>query len=92
MANHKSALKRIKTNESSRLRNRWHRGRMRTAINNFRVALGGDDAAAAQAALQAAVRQIGITGSRGVLHSNTVQRYTSRLTLAYNRKFNAPAA
>ena len=92
MANHKSALKRIKTNESSRLRNRWHRGRMRTAIADFRTTLEGEDAAASLSALTAAVRQIGITGSRGVLHSNTVQRYTSRLTLAYNRKFNAPSA
>ncbi len=92
MANHKSALKRIKTNESSRLRNRWHRGRMRSAIRDFRTALDGDDATAAKDALQAAVRQVGITGSRGVLHRNTVARYTSRLTQAYNRKFAAPAA
>ena len=92
MANHKSSLKRIKTNEASRLRNRWHRGRMRTAIKNFETALSGDDSAAAAEALKAALRQVGITGSRGVLHSNTVSRYTSRLTLAYNRKFTAPAA
>jgi small subunit ribosomal protein S20 len=92
MANHKSSIKRIKTNEAARVRNRWHRGRMRTAIKEFRTALDGDDAAKAAEALKAALRQVGITGSRGVLHNNTVSRYTSRLTQAYNRKFNAPAS
>lgn len=91
MANHKSSLKRIKTNEKARQRNRWHRGRMRTAIRDFRLALDGDDAGAAQTALSAALKQVGVTGSRGVIHRNTVSRYTSRLTAAYNRKFNASA-
>jgi small subunit ribosomal protein S20 len=92
MANTKSAMKRIKTNEKARVRNRWHRGRMRSTIREFRVALEGDDQGAAQAALAAALRQVGITGSRGVLHRNTVARYTSRLTRAFNDKFSAPAA
>lgn len=91
MANHKSALKRIKQNEKQRVQNRWHRGRMRTAISNFRTALEGDDAAAAKAMLDGAVKQIGITRTHGVIHKNNASRTISRLTVAYNRAFNAPA-
>ena len=39
MANHKSAAKQARQNEKRRLRNRWWRARLRTAIKNFRTAV-----------------------------------------------------
>ncbi|MBZ0278390.1 MAG: 30S ribosomal protein S20, partial [Anaerolineae bacterium] len=40
MANHKSALKRIRQNEKNRLQNRTYRNRARTLVKNARTALG----------------------------------------------------
>ncbi len=91
MANHKSALKRIRQNEKQRVQNRWHRGRMRTAIVNFRTSLEGDDAAASKALLDGAVKQVGTTCSHGVIHKNNASRTISRLTKAYNKAFTASA-
>ena len=51
MANHKSALKRMRQNDKRRLRNRLHRGRMRTQIKKFRVAVAAGDVVAAGAEL-----------------------------------------
>ena len=40
---------------------------------------------AAQAALPLALKAIGKANSKGVIHSNTASRYTSRIQLAVNR-------
>lgn len=75
MANHKSALKRIKQNEKRSVRNTDRISRIRTFIKKFMNSLGGDKDQAfkeAQSEIQKGV-------SKGVLHPNTASRKVSRL-------------
>mgnify|MGYP001438564106 CR=1 FL=1 len=87
MANHKSALKRIRQSEKRRQTNRVHRGAMRTEIKKFRTAVEAGDQDAATTALASAIQRIDANGSKGVLHKSTASRKISRLQLAFNRAF-----
>lgn len=87
MANHKSAIKRIRQNEKRRITNRLHRGAMRTEVKKFRAAVDSGDKDAATVALAAAVCRIGANGNKNVLHKKTASRRISRLQLAFNRAF-----
>ena len=58
MANIKSQLKRIKTNEKRTERNKAVKSELRTWIRKFRDAAASGDAEAAKSALQAARRKL----------------------------------
>jgi small subunit ribosomal protein S20 len=87
MANHKSAIKRIRQNDKRRLTNRLHRGAMRTEVKKFREAIDAGDKDAATVALASAIARVGANGNKGVLHKKTASRRISRLQLAFNRAF-----
>ena len=70
MANIKSQLKRIKTNEKARQRNKAVKSSLKTSIRKFRVAADSGDEAAAREALQAASRELDKAASKGVIHAN----------------------
>ncbi len=70
MANIKSQIKRIKTNEKARLRNKSVKSSLKTAVRKFREAADAGDAAAAATALRAASRQLDKAASKGVIHAN----------------------
>ncbi len=70
MANIKSQLKRIKTNEKRTERNKAVKSELRTWIRKFRDAAASGDAEAATAALQAASRKLDKAVSKGVIHAN----------------------
>ena len=70
MANIKSQIKRIKTNEKARLRNKSVKSSLKTAVRRFREAADAGDAAAAATALRAASRQLDKAASKGVIHAN----------------------
>ncbi|HEX5997523.1 MAG TPA: 30S ribosomal protein S20 [Jiangellales bacterium] len=70
MANIKSQLKRIKTNEKARLRNKAVKSSLKTSIRKFREAADAGDTAKAQEALQSASRQLDKAASKGVIHTN----------------------
>ena len=70
MANIKSQIKRIKTNEKRTERNKAVKSELRTWIRKFRDAAASGDAEAAQAALQAASRKLDKAVSKGVIHAN----------------------
>ncbi|MBK6443049.1 MAG: 30S ribosomal protein S20 [Actinomycetales bacterium] len=70
MANIKSQLKRIKTNEKRTERNKAVKSELRTWIRKFRDAAASGDTEAAQAALQAASRKLDKAVSKGVIHAN----------------------
>ncbi len=70
MANIKSQLKRIKTNEKRTERNKAVKSELRTWIRKFRDAVESGDAEAAKAALQAASRKLDKAVSKGVIHAN----------------------
>jgi small subunit ribosomal protein S20 len=70
VANIKSQMKRIKTNEAARQRNKAVKSSLRTAVRRFRQAADAGDAAQAQAAARQATRQLDKAASKGVIHKN----------------------
>ena len=70
MANIKSQIKRIKTNEAARLRNKSVKSSLKTAIRTFREAAEAGDKEKATTALVHASRQLDKAVSKGVIHSN----------------------
>ena len=85
MANHKSALKQHRQNVAARLRNRVHKGRMRTAVKKLRKALAEGDVAAARELLGPTLSLVDRTARHGVIHDNAAARTKSRLTRALQR-------
>ena len=79
MANHKSALKRIRQNEKRRLHNRHFRNRARTLVRKGRSAIASGDAALARSAIRAAVRDLDQAAARGIIHARNAARRKSRL-------------
>lgn len=70
MANIKSQIKRIKTNEKARLRNKAVKSELRTAIRRTREAVEAGDADKAVEAQRAAARKLDKAVSKGVIHKN----------------------
>jgi small subunit ribosomal protein S20 len=70
VANIKSQIKRIKTNEKARLRNKSVKSSLKTAVRKFREAADAGDAAAATAAMRDASRALDKAASKGVIHAN----------------------
>lgn len=70
MANIKSQLKRIKTNEKARLRNKAVKSELKTYVRKVREAVAAGDKEAATTALHAASRKLDKAVSKGVIHSN----------------------
>lgn len=85
MANTKSAIKRIRTSEKRRLRNRAIRSSVRTAIKKFERALGQVEREESEALLRYALRKLDKAVTKGVLHRNTAARKKSRLQRRFNQ-------
>ena len=79
MANHVSALKRVRQTERRTEVNRTNRSRVRTSLRSLREALVKGDKKAADEQYRATVSLLDKSVQKGVLHSNTVSRYKSRL-------------
>ena len=79
MANHKSALKRIRSNERKRVRNRMVRSRARTEVKQARAAIETGDLESARAATIDAIRALDKAASKGIIHRNNAARRKSRL-------------
>jgi small subunit ribosomal protein S20 len=70
VANIKSQIKRIRTNEAARLRNKAVKSSLKTAVRRFREAADAGDAGQATAALRDASRKLDKAVSKGVIHAN----------------------
>lgn len=70
MANIKSQIKRIRTNEKARLRNKAVKSELKTYVRRVREAVAAGDKDAATTALQAASRKLDKAVSKGVIHKN----------------------
>jgi small subunit ribosomal protein S20 len=70
VANIKSQIKRIGTNEKARLRNKATKSSLKTAVRRFREAADAGNAAEANELMQAANRQLDKAASKGVIHAN----------------------
>ena len=84
MANIKSQLKRIKTNEKARLRNKSVKSSLKTAVRRFREAADAGDRDQAQVALQYASRQLDKAASKGVIHANQAANKKSAMAQRAN--------
>jgi len=76
MANHKSALKRIRRNEAVRLRNRYQHKTVRNAIKKLRTE---EDKKAAEALLPTVVGMIDKLAKRNIIHNNKAANLKSKL-------------
>ncbi|MDA8419050.1 MAG: 30S ribosomal protein S20 [Desulfobacteraceae bacterium] len=84
MANHKSAIKRIRQSADRNLRNRAHKSKMKTAIKAVFAAIEEQSAEKAQAALRAAIPVIDHVAVKGAVPKKTASRKVSRLTKRVN--------
>lgn len=84
MANIKSQIKRIGTNEKARLRNASAKSALRTASKKVRLAVEAKDLAKAETLLREAFRLIDKSASDGVQHKNTVRRQKAELQRLVN--------
>ena len=82
MANIKSQIKRIKTNEKARLRNKATRSSLKTAIRKTREAAASGDAVLAAEHQRAAARALDKAVSKGVIHKNQAANKKSALAAA----------
>ena len=82
MANIKSQIKRIQTNEKARLRNRAVKSELKTYVRNVRKAVAAGDKEAATTALQAASRKLDKAVSKGVIHANQAANRKSAIAKA----------
>lgn len=81
MANHKSALKRVRQNVKRKEINRSNRSKLRTQIKKLRTAIAGTDKKQGGELLNPTVSLIDKAVNKGLIHRNTAARYKSRLTL-----------
>ena len=84
MANHKSAVKRVRQTQKRNEVNRRNRSRLRTQIKSLRAAIEEGNQAEAKALLAQAVSVIDKAIQIGVLHQNAAARHKSRLTSSVN--------
>jgi small subunit ribosomal protein S20 len=85
MANHKSALKRIRQTEKRTERNRFYRTRIKNIVKAVRTAVDAGNKEDAKAALVIANANLHKYVSKGVLKKETAARKVSRLHLAVNK-------
>ena len=79
MANIKSQIKRIRTNEKARQRNVAVRSALKTAVRRVRTAAASGDAEAAAAALKTASKALDKAASKGIIHKNQAANRKSGL-------------
>ncbi|GAB2548405.1 30S ribosomal protein S20 [Brachybacterium huguangmaarense] len=79
MANIKSQIKRIKTNEKARQRNKAYKSELKTYVRKVRTAVAAGDAETAGTALAAASRKLDKAASKGVIHKNQAANRKSGL-------------
>jgi small subunit ribosomal protein S20 len=84
MANHKSALKRIRQTETRTERNRFYRTRLKNIVKAVRTAIDEGNKEEAAAAFKIANQQIHRFVSKGLLKKETAARKVSRLHQAVN--------
>ena len=84
MANIKSQIKRIRTNEAARQRNKAVRSALKTAVRHFREAADSGDRDAALTAMNTASRQLDKAATKGVIHANQAANRKSAMAKRAN--------
>jgi len=92
LANHKSALKRIKQSEKRRLRNRQVNSQLKTVLKSFYSAVEDKTEGPEMVEVHRnTVSAFARAASKGILHKRTASRKISRIT-AFMQKAQAPVA
>ena len=81
MANHKSALKRIRQNEKRKVRNRYYHKTARTALKVLR---NEEDKAAATEQLPKVISLLDKLAKKNIIHKNKAANLKSKLTKRVN--------
>lgn len=81
MANHKSAIKRIRANNTKRLHNRYYAKTTRNAIKKLR---GATDKKEATTMLPKVVAMLDKLAKKNVIHKNKASNLKSKLTKKVN--------
>ena len=89
MPNMKSAVKRVRTSQAQRARNRRDRSRLRSAVKDVRQAA---DAGTGEASLRRAAALLDRSARRGIIHPNKAARDKSRLSRLVRSLSKSPAA
>jgi len=84
VANIKSQIKRIRTNEKARMRNKAVKSELKTYVRRVREAVAGGDKAKAGEALVTASRKLDKAVSKGVIHANQAANKKSALAKSVN--------
>ena len=82
MAQHQSAIKRIRTSAKRRIVNRQKRSKMATLIKSVRMAPNKKDA---EAALIEALPYLDKMASNNIIHKNKASNQKSKLTIFVNK-------
>ncbi|MBO4481297.1 MAG: 30S ribosomal protein S20 [Bacteroidales bacterium] len=82
MANHKSALKRIRANNKKRLENRYYAKTMRNSLKEIRLI---EDKGAAMQKLPAMTSLIDKLAKKGIIHKNKAANLKSGLMKKINK-------
>ncbi|MFH1862111.1 MAG: 30S ribosomal protein S20 [bacterium] len=77
MPHHKSCIKRMRTSEEERTRNRAYRSQAKKVIKKIRES---GNRAEAEAALREAVSLLDHIANKGIIHKNKAANYKSKLT------------
>ena len=82
MANIKSQIKRVKTNNKAQARNKSVSSSVKTAVRKFREAVVKGDAATTTTELRAASKALDVAVSKGVIHRNAAANKKSSMAKA----------
>ncbi len=88
MPNSKSTIKRVKTNEKRRIRNRIIKSHFKKAVKRVYLAMEQGEREKLKDLLRAALIEIDKAASKGTIHKNQAARRKSRLTLKVNHFLN----
>lgn len=77
MANHKSSIKRIRQNDTKRLRNRYYAKTMRNALKKFRSLTEKSEAVTTLPILHAMIDKL---AKRSIIHKNKAGNLKSKTT------------
>ena len=80
MANIKSQIKRNRTNEKARQRNKAVKSSLKTAVRKFHAAVDAGDAEQATALAREATRALDKAASKGVIHANQAANRKSSIS------------
>ncbi len=81
MANHKSAIKRIRSNNAKRLQNRYYAKTTRNAVKKLRTT---DNKKDASALLPKVVAMLDKLAKKNIIHKNKASNLKSKLTKKVN--------